>query len=495
MRSRFTRWFAVVAWAGMVVTVWSAAAETPSTYAYARETANPTALDRYVAKPDSHYAWELVRTDKENGITSYTLDMTSQQWRTEAEVDRPIWKHWLTISVPDTVTYPTAIMFIDGGSNSPHGKPRGAEGNMKRLALQTQTIAAAIYMIPNQPLVFADAMGWGRSEDAMIAYTWDKFYRTGDDEWPARLPMTKAVVRAMDTVQAFCASEAGGGHAVKDFVVAGGSKRGWTTWTTAIVDTRVRAMVPCVIDLVNLIPSFRHHFEVLQNWSVFIGDYQALGVLDWLDTPENAALMHIVDPYYYFNRLTTMPKLMMNAGNDQFFVPDSSKFYWNDLEGPKWLRYIPNVGHGLDETEAYASLASFYQAVVSDTPIPNYTFSFESDGSIMVRLSPASNNEIIQPTDVKLWQAHNPKTRDFRGVTAKYSASPVTAQAPGVYRAAVEPPATGWISYFVELTFPGPTPDSQTPFKFTSGVRTMPDTTPGVYKPPAVPPRGFLTKQ
>ena len=102
--------------------------------------------------------------------------------------------------------------------------------------------------------------------------------------------MTKAVVRAMDAVQAFCKSDVGGKHEVKDFVVAGGSKRGWTTWTTAIVDTRVRAIVPCVIDCLNVIKSFHHHYEALGFWSAAIGDYQSLGILNWLDTPENAAL-------------------------------------------------------------------------------------------------------------------------------------------------------------------------------------------------------------
>lgn len=476
---------------GMVVLVGQTAAQDASAYPYAREKVNTTALDRYVAKPDANYHWELALTEEKEGVTCYTIDMTSQQWRTQAEVDRPIWKHWLVVCVPDVVEYPSALMFIEGGSNRPNEQPRHAEENMVRLARETHTITAMVFMIPNQPLIFSDAMGWDRSEDALISYTWDKFYRTGDEEWPARLPMTKAVVRAMDTVQTFCASEAGGNHAVKDFVVAGGSKRGWTTWTTAIVDTRVRAIVPCVIDLLNLIPSFRHHYGVFKGWSVAIGDYRANGVLNWLETPENAALMRIVDPYSYRDRLT-MPKFLMNAGNDQFFVPDSSKFYWNDLQGPKWIRYIPNVGHGLDETEAYASLTSFYLANVANMPIPSYTFSFEDEGAIVIRLTPASNNEIIQPTQVLLWQAHNPKTRDFRGNAAAYVSSPVPALEPGVYRAAVAPAATGWISYFVEMTFPGPLPTA--PFKFTSGVRTAPDTTPGAYQPPANPPKGFLTK-
>lgn len=465
-------------------------AEAPAGYPFARETRNPTALDRYVAKPDANYSWKLVRTDKEAGVTSYTIDLASQQWRTEKEVDHPIWKHWVTISVPDEVAFPTAMLFIDGGSNREGGNPPGADGDMKRLAQQTKTVTASVLMIPNQPLVFADAFGFGRSEDAMIAYTWDKFYRTGDEEWPARLPMTKAVVRAMDTIQAFVASPEGGAHQVHDFVVAGGSKRGWTTWTTAMVDTRVRAIIPCVIDLLNVVKSFRHHFSALGAWSVAIGDYQSLGILNWLNTPENEALMKIIDPIYHLDRLK-MPKLLINAGNDQFFVPDSSQFYWDDLLGPKWLRYMPNVGHGLDREEAFRSLASFYHSVVADLPIPGYSFNIAEDGTITAKVEAASNGKTIKPTGVKLWQAHNPKGRDFRGFKAPYTDTVISESAPGVYTAKVDAPAEGFTAYFIELTFDGPT--AETPFKFTSGVRVAPNTYTTAYTPPANEPKGFIT--
>ena len=36
------------------------------------------------------------------------------------------------------------------------------------------------------------------------------------------------------------------------FIVAGASKRGWTTWTTMAVDKRVFAAVPIVMDMLNL---------------------------------------------------------------------------------------------------------------------------------------------------------------------------------------------------------------------------------------------------
>src|SRR5205814_7339736 len=88
-----------------------------------------------------------------------------------------------------------------------------------------------------------------RVEDDFIAYTWDHYIRTGDDRWPARLPMTKSAVRAMDAVTAFTATPAGGGRPVRRFVVAGASKRGWTTWATAAVDKRVVAIAPAVIEI------------------------------------------------------------------------------------------------------------------------------------------------------------------------------------------------------------------------------------------------------
>ena len=124
MRFRVVLLSTLAVCAALFLAAWPAASDAPVAYPYARETANPTALDRYVAKPDPNYHWELADTEKEAGLTSYTIDLTSQQWRTEAEVDRPIWKHWLTISVPDTLAHPTAMMFIDGGSNDPKGKPR-----------------------------------------------------------------------------------------------------------------------------------------------------------------------------------------------------------------------------------------------------------------------------------------------------------------------------------------------------------------------------------
>jgi PhoPQ-activated pathogenicity-related protein len=319
-----------------------------------------TALDRYVAAPDPHFAWKAVRTIPAKGVTATVLEMTSQQWLTTAEVQQPIWTHWLIVARPERVTSDIGLLYIGGGAND--GKPPAVSGWLADVARDTGTVVAELRMVPNQPVVFTDdPQRKPRYEDDFIAYTWDTFLRTGDDRWPARLPMTKAAVRAMDAITAFAATPDGGAARVERFVVSGGSKRGWTTWTTAAVDRRVIAIAPAVIDLLNIEPSFVHHWRAYGFWAPAIQDYVDHGIMDWRGTPEFAALMRIVEPYEYRARLT-MPTFILNAAGDEFFLPDSSQFYFDDLPGERHLRYVPNTGHGLDDSDAIQSLHAFYSS-------------------------------------------------------------------------------------------------------------------------------------
>ena len=217
-----------------------------------------TALDRYVAAADPSYRYELLSTETGDAYTANVLEMTSQQWRTAAEVDRPIWKHWLTIVRPEHAATNTGLLVVSGGSNE---KPPPKVGSLlTQLALATNSVISEVRMVPNEPLVFAGD-GKKLTEDAITAFSWEKFLTSGDETWPLRLPMTKSVMRAMDTITSFCASPAGGGLSVDKFVVGGASKRGWTAWTVAAVDNRVVAIIPVVIDLLNLEPSLDHHYR------------------------------------------------------------------------------------------------------------------------------------------------------------------------------------------------------------------------------------------
>lgn len=435
--------------------------------------ATETALDRYVAAPDPAFAWKAVKNVKGDGVTATIIEMTSQRWLTEQEVEQPLWRHWLIVVRPDRVTSDIGLLFITGGSLDRPAPERPA-GWLVDAARDTGTVTAELRLVPNQPIVFRDdPLHKARKEDDFIAYTWDHFVRTGDERWPARLPMTKSAVRAMDTVTAFTSSAQGGSHAVTRFVVTGASKRGWTTWTTAAVDGRVIAIAPAVIDMLNVEPSFIHHWRAYGAWSEAVQDYVDQGLMDRIGTPEFHALMRIEEPYEYRDRLT-MPKFIVNAAGDQFFLPDSSGFYFDDLPGEKHLRYVPNTDHSLDKSDAIESVEAFYASIVRGGPRPDFAWTFERDGSIKV----VSRD---RPESVKLWQATNPRARNFRldAIGPAYRSTVLQPSGPNTWVARVRPPAAGWTAFFVELTFPG---GGRYPFTMTTGVRVLPDTLP--FPPP-----------
>lgn len=426
-----------------------------------------TALEEYVAQPDSHYAWKVVKKIRGPEATVYLIDMKSQAWRTQDEVDRTVWQHWLTVVCPDQVACDTGLLLIGGGSND-RPPPEKPDKPIVKIALATHSVVAELGMVPNQPLVFHDD-GQRRFEDDLVAYTWDQFLKTGDPTWPARNPMVKSAVRAMDTIQALALREQGGKRRVNRFVVAGGSKRGWTTWLTGAVDSRVTAIIPIVIDVLNVTASMRHHHAAYGFWAPAIDDYQHHEIMERMDTPEMAALYRLVDPLYYRHQLK-IPKYIVNATGDQFFLPDSSQFYFDHLEGEKHLRYVPNADHSLDGSDALETIVAFYGQILADRPRPEYSWTVQPDGSIHVKT-------VQKPARVTLWQATNPDARDFRveSFGKKYTSTELEDQADGLFIGQVPKPPAGWTAYFVELTYDTGT---RFPLKFTTEVRVVPDTLP-----------------
>ena len=47
----------------------------------------------------------------------------------------------------------------------------------------------------------------------------------------------------------------------------------------------------------------------------------------------------IIDPYVYRERLT-MPKLVIDAGGDEFFMLDDNHFWWDDMVGELHLLMV-----------------------------------------------------------------------------------------------------------------------------------------------------------
>lgn len=430
-----------------------------------------TPLDEYMDKPEEVYGWTLVSEIPGEGYTTSVLELTSQTWRTEADVDKPVWKHWLTIVRPDTVTTDTSFLYITGGSADTE-LPTAAPENIVPVAMATGSIASELRMVPNQPLHYSDSPDVARYEDDSIAYTWVKHTKTKDDEWLIRLAMVKSGVMAMNAIQEFSATEDGGSHDISDFVVSGASKRGWTTWLVGAVDERVSAIIPLVIDALNTNALAKHHYEVLGFFAPALADYVHHGLIPHMEgDPDYQAVLDIEDPYEYFERgRMQLPKYVINAAGDQYFHPDTSQFYWDEMPEEKSLRYVPNADHGLGGSDVLQTMIAFYQMVISDTPRPSYSWSVRDDGAIVVSTPDA-------PTEVRLWEAHNPDARDFRveSLGRAYESTVLTADANGDYVAEIVGPDVGFKASFVELTFDSP---SGQPFKVTTGVSITPNTFP-----------------
>jgi PhoPQ-activated pathogenicity-related protein len=436
-------------------------------YSWGAIQAGETALDRYVAKPDATYSWKIDHKLEAHGAATYVIDLKSQTWRTPKEVNRTVWQHWLTIVRPANPVSHTAFLFITGSSNG--GKPpKNADLLIASLAAETHSVVAELKMVPNEPLIFHND-GVKRTEDDLIAYTWDQFLKGGDDEWPARLPMVKSAVRAMDCVQEVLGAKERGGFKVDKFVVAGGSKRGWTTWCTAAVDPRVEAIIPLSIDCLNSVPSMRHHVAVYGFYTQAVGDYFNHKITARAADPRMKLLNDIEDPYSYRARFT-MPKYIVGGSGDQYFCPDNSQFYFDDLPGEKYLRYIPNCDHGLGGTDVRESVVAYYDSILKGTPRPQFTWKFEPDGNIRV-------HSTTKPIAVKLWQANNPKARDFRveSIGRAFKSRDLKDEGDGVYVARLAKPEQGWTASFVELAFDVGAPY---PLKLTTAVRVTPDTLP-----------------
>ena len=159
-----------------------------------------TALAEYIARPDPDFGW-IERSAGSLGVTSYVeLKLVSQEWQGVT------WKHQLYVVKPSTLN-PAAthgMLVIAGNSwKDEFDRPPTHHSLSKsapvyaQLAEKLGTPIAVLLQVPFQPMF--DHL----TEDWLIAYTFEQYMKTGEEDWPLLLPMVKSAVRAMDAVQAY----------------------------------------------------------------------------------------------------------------------------------------------------------------------------------------------------------------------------------------------------------------------------------------------------
>ncbi len=427
-------------------------------------------LARYVYQADSAFSYYKTTTVSEFGYKAHVLRMSSQRWRTASEVQPTLWQHQLSIIVPATLSSNRAHLYLHGGRQSTIGNT-SLVSDIAPIAIATGAIMVILEQVPAQPLKFIDEPQ-PLTEDALVAYSWDKVMTTGDATWAAYLPMTKAAVRAMDAAQAYARSNLG--ISISDFIVTGFSKRGATAWLTAAIDPRVSAVAPGVFNVLKMDQQLERHFNAYGHYSSAVHDYVDRKVMQRLKTSQGAFLRSIVDPISY-QRTLTMPHYLLTAAGDEFFLPDASELYIHELPGETLQRIIPNTNHGMDgaEVTALSGLLAWYQAILNNIARPNLSWRLDSVGALV-----ATSNQA--PVSVRLWQATNPDGRDFRldTIGSAWRSRRIYADSQGRYRAAINAPSAGFTASLLEFTYPDVRGFPQI---YTTSVFVTPDTFP--YKP------------
>ena len=409
---------------------WAASAQAGDV---SQEPVLPTELGDYVARPESAFAWRIREKRDFKLGTLYDVNLVSQTWQ------GIVWRHVLHICEPREVRFPRhVLLFVNGGRNGRRPGEGSVETGMK-LAQLAGARVAMLYQVPNQPLL------GDHFEDDLITETWLRYLDTGDARWPLLFPMVKSAVKAMDAVEAIAEQQWQG--TIEGFVITGASKRGWTSWLTPVVDRRVMATAPIVIDVLNFQKQMRHQLDTWGRYSEQIVDYTSKGLIKLEnETPREVKLRRMMDPFTYRKKLT-LPKLLINGTNDRYWVVDATRFYWDELVGPKYVLQVPNAGHGLEGGRELAlrTLAAFFRHVASGTPMPKLEWTHGQRGDALcltMQSTPPAQG-------ARLWVARS-ESKDFR--ESKWTAQALDGKA-GVFEGCIAKPREGHVALFGMLDF------------------------------------------
>lgn len=404
--------------------------------------------------------YQVLETEQTSQGEQAHYTLISQQWSPRGLVKPARWEHQVTLYRPRGAVGKTALLVVNNGSNTPKADAaRSDYDNQQLIALaqKTATVVVSIDKVPNQPLTYNND-NIPRFEDSSVARSWRLFIdNPQQDAWlPLHLPMVGAVVKAMDLAQTELHAL---GVTIEGFIVTGASKRGWATWLTALVDQRIQAIVPFAIEVLDQAAVIEHtHHSLGGYFPIAWQDYAQEGIIRDRCSPAFNALMAIVDPLRYSQsplaaRLA-IPKYLVSASGDDFFMPDNLKFGLTKLPGATTLRVVPNSNHCEIKRVTLQALTSFIQRQQAEHPLPTLSLIKQGDeknSQYRLQLSEA-------PTQLKLWRALNPQLRDFRkssGITYQAEVLPLPSQRGSSYVCDLQLPlpATGWSASFVEAEF------------------------------------------
>jgi len=379
----------------------------------------------FVNYEDAAYNYKISDMVEKNNYIIRTYILESQKWPIypNEHIPTTIWKHKLVIYTPKEIEFTKALFYVSGGySSSVEGKeefsPSKESLDFVNIALNNKAPVVVLEDVPNQ-FLFIDSLP--KKEDQILAYTYKMVMQDPMENayLAGHLPMVKSIVKAMDAVEDIFSKD---GVPLKEFVLVGASKRGWAAWLAAIEDSRVSALIPVVIDILNVGKNINHICNsYIDHCPPALRDYKNENVLDDLYSAKFKDLMKIDDPFSYvdiakYSKQFSIPKYIINTSGDDFYAPDSSKFYFSSLKGENYIRYLPNAMHYLagnpisnylnNMKHLNEAVNNFFYFHINNVSLPDIKWKFSANELII--------DSSLVPIKVKLWTANNLQERDFR---------------------------------------------------------------------------------
>lgn len=402
--------------------------------------------------------------EKTDLYTQYKYSFVSLIWPKIFQTGIPdiitpnAWKHEVDIFIPkENSNVDTAALYITGGYIHSKITRNNAPDKIISQLIQ-RNIVVILKDDPNQYLTIDDKQ---LKEDEIIAFTWNRFIHNPKlAYYPLHIPMAIAAQQAMTLAQNILLEH----HiSIKHFVIIGALKRGWATWMTALLDHRVIAMIPIVVDVLNLEKQMPYIYKVYaQHWPIALKDYYQQHIPEYADpkspfSTNYLKLLQIEDPFTYFSdtayqkKLAEISKYIINASGDDFFPPDSSQYYYQALSGKKLLFYLPNSPHYVEYSPSISQLAStlsaFYKRIISHQTLPIITWNRKTTGELKIHYSE-------KPEKIIVWSANNPLTRDFRYSCAIHYQPTDIIVNKQESKLIIPNVKQGWRASYVELDFP-----------------------------------------
>ncbi|ELC3719516.1 PhoPQ-activated pathogenicity-related family protein [Salmonella enterica] len=402
---------------------------------------------------DTPLKYTLISTEPLAQVELRHYELLSQHWSPDDMVTPAQWRHNVDIYIPETAKQRHALVVVNNGVNYEEGvqinsKPVDfTQETLASIARDTNTIVISVSDIPNQYLTFQDDKK-PLKEDESVSRSWALFMEAPEQRklMPLNIPMVSSLSQAIRL-----AKEELTRWNIHSFIVTGISKRGWTAWLSAIADPDVEAIVPFAIDLLDIDASLEHIYQSYGgNWPITFYPYYQQGIDEKIKTHSFSQLRQIIDPLRYLNTVyqprLAIPKYIINASGDDFFVPDNSRFYYSKLPGVKSLRIVPNTSHYSIKQITEESLVTFINRFQDKKTLPQVL------GIIQHNLLTVYFSE--EPIKVVRWTATNPNARDFRYACGiRYH--PLTIDIPANNRVNItlNEPVTGWEAIYIEATF------------------------------------------